>query len=73
MKEEAEKFQYTLVQKKGGPQWVLGLFLGAVCPSMLKYLLFILDDAAKIRVCFQQRTVQRRRERCRRTALMSKD
>lgn len=34
-------------------------------------LFFILDDAAKIGVCFQQRTVQRRRERCRRTALMA--
>ena len=50
-----------------------GLFLGAVVPPMLKYLLFILDDAAKIGVCFQQRTVQRRREGCRRTALMSED
>ena len=48
-------------------------FWGAVVPPMLKYLLFILDDAAKIGVCFQQRTVQRRREGCRRTALMSED
>jgi hypothetical protein len=50
-----------------------GLFWGAVVPPMLKYLLFILDDAAKIGVCFQQWTVQRRREGCRRTALMSED